>query len=166
MKVTHSCLTLQHHGPYSLWNSPGQNTGVGSHSLLQGILPTQESNWGLLHCRWILYQLSYQVLQVKKKSKSRQKIGLKQLSEKDWVIRLFNVVRIRIYHHSNREGLTWTEKHFPQTSGHVWWLLRHSVTPWYPLEDKHDIHQDETFRLLSKQFNSTATLQELRRKTG
>ena len=37
-----------------------QNTGVGSLSLLQGIFPTQESNWGLLHCRWILYQLSYQ----------------------------------------------------------------------------------------------------------
>ena len=41
---------------------PGKpkNTGVGSLSLLQGIFPTQELNWGLLHCRWILYQLSYQ----------------------------------------------------------------------------------------------------------
>ena len=40
---------------------PGKprNTGVGSLSLLQGIFPTQESNQGLLHCRWILYQLSY-----------------------------------------------------------------------------------------------------------
>ena len=37
-----------------------KNTGVGSLSLLQGIILTQESNWGLLHCRWILYQLSYQ----------------------------------------------------------------------------------------------------------
>ena len=36
-----------------------QNTGVGSLSLLQGFFPTQESNPGLLHCRWILYQLSY-----------------------------------------------------------------------------------------------------------
>ena len=36
------------------------NTGVGSHSLLQGIFPTQESNRGLLHCRQIHYQLSYQ----------------------------------------------------------------------------------------------------------
>ena len=43
----------------SPWNSPGQNTGVGSHSLLQGIRPTQRSNPGLLHCRWILYQLSH-----------------------------------------------------------------------------------------------------------
>ena len=33
---------------------------MGSLSLLQGIFATQESNWGLLHCRWILYQLSYQ----------------------------------------------------------------------------------------------------------
>ena len=36
------------------------NTGVGSLSLLQGIFLTQESNWALLHGRWILYQLSYQ----------------------------------------------------------------------------------------------------------
>ena len=37
-----------------------KNTGVGSLSLLQRIFPTQELNWGLLHCRQILYQLSYQ----------------------------------------------------------------------------------------------------------
>ena len=37
-----------------------KNTGVGSLSLLQWIFPTQELNQGLLHCRWILYQLSYQ----------------------------------------------------------------------------------------------------------
>ena len=37
-----------------------KNTGVGSLSLLQGIFLTQESNWGLLHCREILYQLSYE----------------------------------------------------------------------------------------------------------
>ena len=36
------------------------NTGVGHSSLLQGILLAQESNWGLLHCRLTLYQLSYQ----------------------------------------------------------------------------------------------------------
>ena len=44
---------------YSPWNSPGQSTGVGSLSLLQGIFPTQGSHPGLLHCRWILYQLSH-----------------------------------------------------------------------------------------------------------
>ena len=37
-----------------------KNTGVGSLSLLQQIFPTQESNQDLLHCRWILYQLSYE----------------------------------------------------------------------------------------------------------
>ena len=39
------------HELYSPWNCPGQNTGVGSLSLLQGIFPTQGSNSGLLHCR-------------------------------------------------------------------------------------------------------------------
>ena len=48
-------------GLYTPWNSPGQNAGVGSLPFLQGIfLPTQQSTWGLLHCRQILYQLSYQ----------------------------------------------------------------------------------------------------------
>ena len=37
-----------------------KNIGVGSISLFQWIFLTQESNWGLLHCSWILYQLSYQ----------------------------------------------------------------------------------------------------------
>ena len=95
-----SCVWLfLTHGLYRPWNSPGQNTGVGSHSLLQGIFPTQgwtqvshiaskfftswatreakeywvgslsllqgifltqKSNQGLLHCRQILYQLSYE----------------------------------------------------------------------------------------------------------
>ena len=52
--------SLQPHRLYSPWNSPGQNTGVGSLSLLQGIFPTQGSNRSLLHCRRILYQLSHQ----------------------------------------------------------------------------------------------------------
>ena len=60
----HSVLSdsLGPHGLYSLRNSPGQNTGVGSLSLLQGIFPTQESNQSLLHFRQILYQLSYERL--------------------------------------------------------------------------------------------------------
>ena len=52
--------SLQPHGLYSPWNSPGQNIGVGSLSLLQGIFLTQELSRGLLHCRRILYQLSHQ----------------------------------------------------------------------------------------------------------
>ena len=54
VKVAQSCLTL-----YDPRNSPGQNIGMGSLSLLQGIFRTQGSNPGLLHCRQILYQLSH-----------------------------------------------------------------------------------------------------------
>ena len=49
----------QPHGLYSPWNSPSQNTGVGSLSLLQRIFPTQGLNPGLPHCKWILYHLSH-----------------------------------------------------------------------------------------------------------
>ena len=52
--------SLPPHGLCSLWDFPGQNTGVGSRSRLQGIIPTQGLNPGLLHCRRILYQLSHQ----------------------------------------------------------------------------------------------------------
>ena len=106
-EVSESCSvvsdSLQPHGLYSPWNSLGQyigvgslsilqgllnpgikprspslqadslpakppgkpkNTGVGSLSILQWIFPTQELNWGVLHCRQILYQLSYQKSQM------------------------------------------------------------------------------------------------------
>ena len=46
--------SLWPHGLYSPWNSPGQNTAVGSLSLLQGIFPTNGSNPGLPCCRRIL----------------------------------------------------------------------------------------------------------------
>ena len=57
--------SLRPHGLWSArllcaWNSPGKNTGVGCHSLLQRIFPTQGLNLGLLHCRQILYHLSHQ----------------------------------------------------------------------------------------------------------
>ena len=52
-------------GPHSPRNSPGQNTGVGSLSLLQGIFPTQGSNPGLLHCRQTLYQLRRKIFSTK-----------------------------------------------------------------------------------------------------
>ena len=60
VKVTQLFSTLWPHGLYSPRNSPGQNSGVGSLSLLQGIFPTQGSNPGLPYCKWILYQLSHQ----------------------------------------------------------------------------------------------------------
>ena len=64
--------SLRPHGLYSPWNSPGQNTGVGSLSLLQGIFPTLGSNPGLLHSGQILYQLSHQ----------ESHYGLKRLSSR------------------------------------------------------------------------------------
>ena len=60
VKVSQWCPALCNPLDCSPWNSPGQNTGVGSFSLLQGIFPTQGSNPGLPHCRQILYQLSHQ----------------------------------------------------------------------------------------------------------
>ena len=61
--VSESCSvvsnSLRPHGLYCPWNSPGQNTGVGSHSLLQGIIPTQGWNPGLPHCRQFHYLLSH-----------------------------------------------------------------------------------------------------------
>ena len=55
-RESHSVVSdsLQPHGLYSSWNSPGQSTGVGSLSLLQAIFSTQGSNPGLPHCRQIL----------------------------------------------------------------------------------------------------------------
>ena len=64
--VTQLCLTLcdpmdcSPPGSSVHGDSPGKNTGVGCHALLQGIVPTQGSNPGLPHCRWILYWLSHQ----------------------------------------------------------------------------------------------------------
>ena len=61
---TESCSvvsnSLQPNGLDSSWNSPGQNNGVGSHSLLQGIFLTQGSHQGLLHCWQILHHLRYE----------------------------------------------------------------------------------------------------------
>ena len=72
--VTQSCPTLCDDVQYSPWNSPGKNTGMGCHALLQGIFPTQGSNPGLPHCRWILYLLSHQGSIWKTKQTLSQKI--------------------------------------------------------------------------------------------
>ena len=64
--VAQSCPTLCDPMDYSPpgssvhGDSPGKNTEVGCHALLQGSLLTQGSNTGLPHCRWILYRLSHQ----------------------------------------------------------------------------------------------------------
>ena len=59
VKVKVLSHSLGPHGLCSPWNSPGQNTGMGSVTLLQGTFPTQGLNSGLLHCRRSLYQLSH-----------------------------------------------------------------------------------------------------------
>ena len=74
------------------WDSPGKNTGVGCHFLLQGLFPTQVLNPGLLHCRQTLYHLSHQVCAVnpmtdvhilKKKKKSRTQKHREDHNEKE-----------------------------------------------------------------------------------
>ena len=55
--------SLRPHEPSRLlrpWNFLGKNNGVGSHSILQGMFPTQGLNLGLLHCRQVFYYLSHQ----------------------------------------------------------------------------------------------------------
>ena len=59
-KLLSRVLLFAIHGLYSPWNSLGQNTGVGSLSLLQGILPTQGTSPGLPPGKQILYQLSHE----------------------------------------------------------------------------------------------------------
>ena len=58
---SHSVMSnsLRPHGLYSPWNSLGQNTGVGSLSLLQRVFPTQGLNPGIPPWKWILYQLNH-----------------------------------------------------------------------------------------------------------
>ena len=71
------------YGLYSSWNSPGQNTGVGSLSLLQPFFLTQEWNQGFQLCKRILYQLSYQGSPVTKirsqKKKKKKEICFKRI---------------------------------------------------------------------------------------
>ena len=83
--IAQLCLALRPHGLCSAWDSPGQNPGVGSRSLLQGIFPTQGSNPGLPHCRRILYHLSHQ----KKPSTLKsyiQRIPQPQANQENWLL--------------------------------------------------------------------------------
>ena len=82
---------------YSPWNFPGQNTGVGSLSLLQGLFPTQGSNPGLPHCRQILYQPSH-------KGSPLEKQTNKQTNTKLWG-----------WHHDAHCLLTMTTRNVIQT---------------------------------------------------
>ena len=94
--------SLQPHGLYSPWNSPGQNTGVGSLSLLQLIFPTQELNQDLLHCRWVLNQLSYQG------EPSNEYSGLISFSI-DWfdLLVVQGTLKSLLQHHSSKVSILW-----------------------------------------------------------
>ena len=109
--------SLQPHGLYSPWNSPGQNTGVDSLSLLQGIFPTQGSNPGLLHCRWILYQLNHKrsprILEwvaypfSRGSSRSRNQTGISCIAVRfftNWAVREACIARQILNHWTTKEA--------------------------------------------------------------
>ena len=62
-------------------NSAGQNTGMGSISLLQGIFQTQGSNTGLPHCRRILYQLREDQMALGERQNCRQRFNQEAAAE-------------------------------------------------------------------------------------
>ena len=105
---SHSVVSnsLRPHALYSPWNSLGQNTGVGSCSLLQGISPTQGMDPGLPHCRWILYQLSYQGSQDKREKYKYEKEHVQNTLENQREIlkyheRLFCIMLSNKYNRKN-----------------------------------------------------------------
>ena len=88
MKVKFLGLVQLFEAPWTIycpWNSPGQNTGVGSLSLLQGIFPTQGLNPGLLHCRQILYHLSHKGSPDSTISQSVQSLSYVRLFATPWI---------------------------------------------------------------------------------
>ena len=115
---SHSVVSdsLRPYGLYSPWNSPGQNTGVGSPSLLQGIFPTQGSNPCLPHCRGILYQL-------------RHKGSLSML---EWVAYPFSRGSSRP---GNRIGVSCIAGGFFTNTGGFFtnWAIREALTIFYTL---------------------------------
>ena len=109
--------SLQPHGLYSPWNSPGQNTGVDSLSHLQGIFPTQGSNPGLPHCRGILFQLSHQ--------------GSPRILE--WVAYPFSSGSSRP---RNKTGISWIAGQFFTN-----WATREAQCIWKPQTNRIFLHQ-------------------------
>ena len=88
------CDSLRPHGLYSPVNFLGQNTGVGSLSLLQGVFPTQELNAGLPHCRRIPYQLSY-----------KGSLSWFKEYENTWSFSVFSAIFINEHHLSEFQNL-------------------------------------------------------------
>ena len=99
--------SLWPHGLFGSWNSPGQNTGVGRLSLLQGIFLTQGLKPGLPHCKQILYQLSHK--------------GSPRILE--WVANLFSSI--------SSQPKKWTRVSYIAGGFFTNWALREAWYPWY-----------------------------------
>ena len=98
MKIAQSCLTLCDRMEYSSWNSPDQNTRVGSHCVLQGIFPTQGSNPGVPHCRRVLYQLSHQGSSISRAESKSLPNSLEILSDTKYLFRYLWLIHYhRVY---------------------------------------------------------------------
>ena len=67
------------------WDSPGKNTGVGCRTLLQGIFPTKGSHWDLLHCRQILYGMSYKLVSLSFISNASNPLCDKYMINSHWM---------------------------------------------------------------------------------
>ena len=126
--------SLWPHGVYSPWNSPGQKTGVGNLSLLQGIFPTKGSNTGLPHCRWVLYQLNHK--------------GSPRILE--WIVYPFSS---RSSSPRNQTGISCIASGFFTN-----WAIRHTETEMHvkwqkgDKSAKHRDHRQMTWFLLSKNW--------------
>ena len=78
--------------PRTVWNSPGQDTGVGSLSLLQGIFPTQGLNPGLPHCGGILYHLSHKGRPHVPLGKNKT-FGISKMDREAWRAAIYGVAK-------------------------------------------------------------------------
>ena len=116
--VTQSCPTLRAHGLHSPWNSAGQNTGVGSGSLLQGIVPIQGLNPSLPCCRQILHQLSHQGSPSGKESTCHYR-KFRRCSFNPWGGKILLEKEMATHSSMLTWKIPWTE---------VWWATVHGVT--------------------------------------
>ena len=103
----------------SLRNSPGQNTGVVSLSLLQGIFSTKGSNPGLLHCRQILYQLSHKGSPSCKGCGNGSIEQQKRSSNPEWskdIKQIIDDIVVQLLSHVQLFATPWTAAHLASAS--------------------------------------------------
>ena len=144
VKVAQSRPTLQRHGLYSPWNSPGQNTGEGSCSLLQ-IFPTQGSNPGFLHCRWTLPSES----PAKPKNTGVGSLSLLQQTFLTQAIKPGSPALQAILYQLSYQG----------SSDCSWYSLAHS-SPWLVPSKLSDINTSRSMFIFSMWYKSLGMIQE------